>query len=86
MRAKSIRWKRWLTATAGFLAAYTATGFWLVPALIKDQIPKIGTTELARQASIGEVRLRLLEADGAPLVGIGQLNVELQWKSLIRRA
>lgn len=98
MRAKPIRWKRWLTATAGLLAAYTATGFWLVPALIKDQIPKIGTTELARQASIGEVRfnpytlrlqaqdLRLLEADGAPLFGLGQLDVELQWKSLIRRA
>lgn len=98
MRANSIRWKRWLTATAGLLAAYTATGFWLVPALIKDQIPKIGTTELARQASIGEVRfnpytlrlqaqdLRLLEADGAPLFGLGQLDVELQWKSLIRRA
>lgn len=98
MRGKSIRWKRWLAATAGFLAAYTATGFWLVPALIKDQIPKIGTTELARQASIGEVRfnpytlrlqaqdLRLLEADGAPLFGLGQLDVEFQWKSLIRRA
>lgn len=98
MRAKSIHWKRGLTATAGLLAAYTATGFWLVPALIKDQIPKIGTTELARQASIGEVRfnpftlrlqaqdLRLLEADGAPLFGVGQLDVELQWKSLIRRA
>ena len=98
MRAKSIRWKRWLTATAGLLTAYTATGFWLVPALIKSQIPKIGTTELARQASVGEVRfnpytlqlqaqdLRLLEADGAPLFGVGQLDVELQWRSLIRRA
>lgn len=98
MRANSIRWKRWLMVTAGLLAAYSAAGFWLVPALIKNQIPKIGTTELARQASIGEVRfnpytlrlqaqdLRLLEADGAPLFGLGQLDVELQWKSLIRRA
>src|SRR5262249_49766633 len=30
--------------------------------------------------------LRLNEADGAPLLAIGQLSVQPQWKSLVRRA
>ena len=80
------------------MAAYTAAGFWLVPLVIKNQVPKFGQTELARQATIGEVRfnpytlrlevqdLHLNEADGAPLFAIGKLAVEPQWKSLVRRA
>ncbi|MDO8251774.1 MAG: DUF748 domain-containing protein [Rhodoferax sp.] len=80
------------------MAAYTLAGFWLVPLLIKNQVPKFGQTELARQATIGEVRfnpytlrlevqdLRLAEANGAPLVAIGKLAVALQWQSLVRRA
>lgn len=94
----AIRWKSWVAGAAGLLAAYTAAGFWLVPWLIKDQLPKLGRTELARQATVGEVRfnpytlrleardLRLAEADGAPLFAIGGLAVELQWRSLLRRA
>jgi hypothetical protein len=92
------RWRRWLWGVAGLLAAYTLAGFWLVPLLIKHQVPKFGQTELARQATLGEVSfnpytlrlqvqdLRLSEADGAPLVAIGQLAVALQWQSLVRRA
>ena len=94
----NIRWKRWVASAAGLLAAYTVAGFWLVPLVIKNQIPKFGRTELARRATIGEVSfnpytlrleaqdLRLAEADGAPLFAIGKLAVELQWRSLIRRA
>lgn len=93
-----IRWKHWLAGAAIILALYTAAGFWLVPKVIKDQIPKLGQTELARQATVGEVRfnpytlrlevqdLRLTEADGAELFAVGTLAVELQWRSLIRRA
>ena len=96
--SRPLRWKPWVAGAAGLLAAYTAAGFWLVPWLIKDQLPKLGRTELARQATIGEVRfnpytlrleaqdLRLAEADGAPLFAIGGLAVELQWRSLLRRA
>ncbi|NDP39834.1 MAG: DUF748 domain-containing protein [Rhodoferax sp.] len=92
------RWKRWAAGAAGLLAVYAIAGFWLVPLLIQHQVPKLGQTELARQATIGEVRfnpftlrlevqdLHLAEADGAPLFAIGKLTVELQWKSLIRRA
>jgi len=94
----NIRWKRWVAAAAGLLVAYTVAGFWLVPLVIKNQVPKFGQTELARQATISEVSfnpytlrleaqdLRLAEADGAPLFAIGKLAVELQWRSLVRRA
>jgi hypothetical protein len=94
----NLRWKRWVVGAAGLLAAYTLAGFWLVPLLIKHQVPKLGQTELARQATIGEVSfnpytlrlqvqdLRLSEADGVPLLAIGQLAVALQWQSLVRRA
>jgi len=92
------RWRRWFAAAAGLLAAYTALGFWLVPWAIQNQTPKLGQSELARQASVGEVKfnpftlrlnaadLRLAEADGAPLLAVGNLAVQLQWRSLVRRA
>jgi hypothetical protein len=94
----NIRWKRWVVGAAAFFAVYTVAGFWLVPLLIKNQVPKFGQTELARQATVGEVSfnpytlrleaqdLRLTEADGAPLFAIGKLAAELQWRSLVRRA
>ncbi len=94
----NIRWKRWAAGAAGLLAAYTVAGFWLMPLVIKNQVPKFGHTELARQVTISEVRfnpytlrleaadLRLAEADGAPLFAIGKLAVELHWRSLVRRA
>lgn len=98
LASTTIRWKRWVVGAAALLAAYTMAGFWLVPLVIKHQIPKYGQTELARQAAIGEVRfnpytlrldaqdLRLAEADGAPLFAIDRLAVELHWRSLVRRA
>src|SRR6202171_4820819 len=97
-QSMNIRWKRWAAGAAALLAVYTVAGFWLVPLVIKNQVPKFGQTELARQATISEVSftpytlrleaqaLRLAEADGAPLFAIGNLAVELQWRSLVRRA
>ena len=98
MRAIQSRWQRWIVGALVLLAAYAALGFWLVPVLIKHQIPKFAQSELARQASMGEVRfnpftlrlaaaeLRLAEADGAPLFAVGKLDVALQWRSLVRGA
>jgi len=98
MQSTSFRWKRRIAAVVGLLAAYTAIGFWLVPALVKHQFPRFGQSLLARQASVEEVTfnpytlrfaaagIRLAEADGAPLFSIGKLDVELQWRSIIRRA
>lgn len=98
LQSTNIRWKRWMAGAAGLLAAYTVAGFWLMPLVIKNLVPKFGQTELARQATIGQASfnpytlrleaqdLRLAEADGAPLFAIGKLAVQLQWKSLVRRA
>jgi len=98
------RWQRWAVGTGCALAAYSAAGFWLVPYVIKNQLPKFAEKELARQASIADVRfnpftLRLEaeqiafkeapSADGksdAPLLSIGALAVQLEWKSIVRRA
>ncbi|WP_257572914.1 DUF748 domain-containing protein [Janthinobacterium sp. UMAB-56] len=109
VQTKSFRWKRWqrwAVGTGCALAAYSAAGFWLVPYVIKNQLPKFAEKELARQASIADVRfnpftLRLeaeqivfkeaASADGksgasAPLLSIGALAVQLEWKSIVRRA
>ena len=102
MSGISKRWRLRAAVAAAALvlsaAVYTLAGFWLVPRLIEDQVPKLGQTVLARQASVGAVsfnpytlrlvahKLRLSEADGAPLLAIDRLALELQWRSLIRRA
>ncbi|MCC7713125.1 DUF748 domain-containing protein [Janthinobacterium lividum] len=107
MQTKTFRWKRWqrwAVGTGCALAAYSAAGFWLVPYVIKNQLPKFAEKELARQASIADVRFNpftlRLEADqiafkeapgadgksGAPLLSIGALAVQLEWKSIVRRA
>ncbi|WP_369681777.1 DUF748 domain-containing protein [Janthinobacterium sp. BJB401] len=95
------RWQRWAVGTGCALAAYSAAGFWLVPYVIKNQLPKFAEKELTRQASIGDVRFNpftlRLEADqiafkeaasanNAPLLSIGALAVQLEWKSIVRRA
>lgn len=98
------RWQRWAVGTGCALAAYSAAGFWLAPYVIKHQLPKFAEKELARQASIADVRFNpftlRLEADqiafteaasadgknGAPLLSIGALAVQLEWKSIVRRA
>ena len=95
------RWQRWAVGTGCALAAYSAAGFWLVPYVIKHQLPTFAEKELARQASIADVRFNpftlRLEADqiafreassanNAPLLSIGALAVQLEWKSIVRRA
>lgn len=93
----TFRWGRWAMAVVGLVAAYAALGYWAVPWVIRNQVPKFGQTELARQASIGKVSfnpftlrlvaddLRLAEADGSPLVGVGRFAAQLQWRSLVQR-
>jgi hypothetical protein len=80
------------------LGVYAVAGAWLLPSVIKSQLPKFVETELERKASLGEVRFnpftlrleakdfRLTEANGAPLFGVDALAVEMQWRSLFRRA
>ncbi|MBA5687879.1 DUF748 domain-containing protein [Rugamonas apoptosis] len=93
-----MRWKRWVAGGAGVMAVYAGAGFGLLPQIIKIQVPKIGQSVLERQMSVGDVRFnpytlrlevvdfRLAEANGAPLFSAGQLTVDLEWRSLFRRA
>jgi len=80
------------------VGVYALAGAWVLPQVIKSQLPKFVETELERKASIGEVsfnpftlrlavqQFQLTEANGAPLFGVGALEVEMQWRSLLRRA
>lgn len=92
------RGRRWLLGTAALLGAYTLAGFWLLPAVLQDQIPKLAQSALGRPASVGAVRfnpytlrlelkdLALNERDGTPLATLGALTLDLEWSSLPRRA
>jgi hypothetical protein len=80
------------------LGVYALAGGWLLPSVIKSQLPKFVETELERKATLGDVSFnpftlrleakdfRLTEASGAPLFGVDALAVEMQWRSLFRRA
>lgn len=93
-----IRWKGWLAGLVGVLGLYTLAGFVLLPLLVKQQLPGLAQAQLARHASIGQLsfnpyslrleaqELRLSEADGAPLLAVDQLALQLEWQSLLRRA
>ena len=92
------RWKRWGVSVAGAVGVYALAGGWVLPQLIKSRLPALVESRWERQASVGDVSfnpftlrlqvrdLVLAEADGAPLFGVGALAVELQWRSLLRRA
>ena len=92
------RWKRWGIGMAGAVGLYATVGGWLLPHVLKTQLPAFAASRLDRKASVGELRfnpftlrleatdLVLTEADGAPLFAMESLAVELQWRSLLRRA
>ena len=91
-------WVRWIAGAVILVALYAALGFWAVPFALKYETPKLAHSRLERQASIGHVRfnpftlrlqardLRLAERDGAPLFSVGRLAVQLDWRSIVRRA
>lgn len=92
------RWQRWGAGVAGALGVYALAGGWLLPRLIKSELPALVASELERKASVADVRfnpftlrlslqqLALTETNDAPLFSLEQLEVELQWRSLLRRA
>jgi hypothetical protein len=93
-----LRWQRWTAGVAGAVGVYALAGGVALPQLIKSELPKVVETELERKATIGDVTfnpftlrlqatdVRLTEANGAPLFAVGALVVEMQWRSLVRRA
>lgn len=97
-RLAAARWVRWGAVAALLLAAYAALGFLVAPYAIERQLPRFVASELGRQASLRAVRinpftlrleaedLKLAEADGQPLFAVGRLLVQLEWRSILRRA
>src|SRR3954468_1849177 len=89
---------RWLALAALLLAVYAALGFWLLPFVIQRELPRFAGTELGRRASVSAVRfnpftlrfeasgLVLAEANAQALFAAKDLAVQLQWRSIVRRA
>ncbi|HET8743988.1 MAG TPA: DUF748 domain-containing protein [Ramlibacter sp.] len=91
-------WRRILALAAALVALYALAGFFGLPWLLRWQLPRMAQSTLQRQAAVEAVRfnpfllrlqaqgLQLAEADGAPLLSVGDLTLQLQWRSLVRRA
>ena len=91
-------WRTTVAVLAALAAAYVLAGFFGVPWLLRSQLPRLAQSELQRQAAVEAVHfnpftlrlqaqgLRLAEADGTPLLSVGDLALRLQWRSLLRRA
>ena len=91
-------WLRWTAGGLGAVALYAALGFWAVPAAVSTLLVRHAERELGRAVSVGELRfnpftlrlqataLRLQDRDGSPLLALGGLVVQPQWRSIARRA
>lgn len=78
--------------------AYTLAGFLLVPWVAKRELPHYADEQFHRSARVGDIafnpytltlRVRdfaLAEKDGRPMLGLREARVDLEWRSLIRRA
>lgn len=87
-----------LIISVSALACYTLAGFFLAPWLVKRYAPPALERRFNARAAIGEVRinpfrltaeirdLRLTEKNGAPLLGLGRLFVDLEAKGILERA
>jgi hypothetical protein len=83
-------------ASAAIVAAYAATGFWLVPRIVRTQAVEFAQEKYQRSLAIGEVRfnpftfqlevdgLSFPDADGKPLASFESLVVNLELSSLWR--
>jgi len=93
--------RRWPLVVLGvivlLLVLWSAVGFWLIPELIRRELPRVAEEQLHHRARIGEVRfnpftLRLrageftLEDNGGQRVlGFGSADIDVAWSSLPRR-
>jgi hypothetical protein len=53
MGKSSQRWQRWSGGVAGAAALYALAGGWILPQVIKAQLPKFAESRLQRHASVG---------------------------------
>ena len=89
---------RWLSRGAAALLLYGALGFLVLPAALRHYLPQIVDRHIARQLSLGELRINpflltveirdcvLREADGADLLAFSRLFVDLELAGLLHRA
>ncbi len=89
---------RTLVILAGLLLAYALVGFALVPWIAKRELPMQVEQTIHHRARIGALEfnpftltlhakdLAIEQMDGAKVVGLGELNARLQWRSIFRRA
>src|SRR5712691_11889167 len=78
--------------------AYTLIGFLLTPWIAKRELPRLVEEKLHYRARIGEIAFdpftltlragdfALEEMDGRPVLGFGNATVDIEWRSLLRRA
>lgn len=95
---------RWRAASiaagvlVGLVALYAAAGGWLLPWLVKRELPASAAEKWNARARVDEVRFNpftlrlrvagfvLEERDGRPLLAIREAQADLEWRSLTRRA
>lgn len=89
---------RWLAGVVLIIVLYAAGGFWLVPWLLKRELPAIARDTLGRELELAEAAfnpflltlrlggLQLRETGGGPLFGLQELFVDFELGSLFRRA
>jgi uncharacterized protein involved in outer membrane biogenesis len=87
-----------LPIAAALLLAYVLTGFLVAPWLAKRELPRFAQEQLHLRAGIGELAFNpftltlrvadfaLEEEDGRPLLDFREAVVDLEWRSLLRRA
>jgi hypothetical protein len=78
--------------------AYTLTGFLFAPWIAKRELPRLVEEKLHYRARIGEIAFNpftltlragdfaLEEMDGRPVLGLGNATLDIEWRSLLRRA
>ena len=94
--------RRWYVVVAAVLAGlvlvYTFAGFWLVPWLAKRELPRLIAEKPDLTAKLGEIRFNpftlaiaandfaIGTRDGKPMLGFDNAIMDLEWRSILRRA
>lgn len=85
-------------AAASLVLAYALAGFLLAPWLAERELPRFAEEKLQHRARVGELRFNpftltlrakdfaLEDGGGHPVLGFGEASVDLEWRSILRRA
>ncbi len=98
LRGTIARHRQRLSIAAALFVIYLLLGFLVAPLILKGQIEKALSAATGQNATLAEVKvnpltlsvrliaLRIAEADGAPLLGVDDLYVDVQSSSLFHAA